>query len=245
MTAEILSNGEIFPGFYGAIFGAIIGALLAFFFTRYSLQKEQRKKIEKIHNILSDEFYRIYRYADDAKEYLTSQLESEKEFDEHFGWTEHEVIRARSPVIFGLPNFRFLLWDAIISSGSLINLESNEIQLINSAHDDMVIFFKRLEKTVDDFDEKFRILDEKMVLKKKINKIKKEDLRMFLMFVYADLVQIQQIFEKLEKNISWIKKEFYIENPSTPENDFYDMYQPTFISIPVPKPTDSIKKTPV
>ncbi len=239
-----MADITIFSSLYGAGFGAIAGSLLAFSFARYSLKSEQRKKLEKIHEILSDEFYRIYVYSNDAKEFITKTLETEKEFDEHFDWVEYEIIRGRSPVIFNLPNFRFLLWDAITSSGSLINLESDEIQLTNSAHNDMILYFKRIEKSIEDFHDKFSMLDKKLELKKKPEKMTKEELQMFLWKIYVDLVSIENIFDKLTTNISWIKKEYSNEKLSD-EEQLYDMHHPSFIPVPFPKPEEPIRKTPI
>lgn len=238
-----MTEHEIFFGFYGAAFGAVIGALVAFLLTRYSLQNEQRKKLIRIHEIINDEFYRIYHYA--AKEHELFQKEfftDIKKFEEHVDNALYEISRARSPITFSFVNFRFLLWDAILSSGSLIELESDEIQLINSAHDNMQNLFENIGYDFDNFDKKYqRGPDNPEMPSKEIFEI---NFHTFLGRIYVELEKIQLEFDRINKNIGWIRKEFsnkYADH----EGELYDIDFSTLHMIPFPQEEEPVRKTPI
>ena len=194
---------EILFGFYGLPHQKQLGALVAFFLTRYSLKDEERKKLERTQQIINDEFYRIYYYATDEKEFFEKQFNNKKAFKEHVDDALYEINRARNPIIFPFVNFRFLLWNAIISSGSLINLESDEIQLINTAHENITQIFKNLEHSFEKFYEKHQRGPENPEMP--TEESFEIDLHLFLGKLYVEMEKIQLEFEKLVRNISWVK----------------------------------------
>lgn len=233
---------EVLFGFYGASFGAVVGALIAFFLARYSLKNEERKKLVRTQQIINDEFYRIYYYASNEKEFFEKQFKDKKAFKEHVDNALYEISRARSPIVFQFVNFRFLLWDAIISSGSLINLESDEIQLTNSAHENISHIFENIDIHFDDFTKKYQRGPENPEMPSEESF--EIYLHMFLGQLYVELEKIQQEFEKLHKNISWINKKFSSKY-SDVDGDLYDIHYPTLHVIPFPQDDEPERKTPI
>ncbi len=212
---------EIIIGFYGASFGAVIGSLVAFLLTRYNLSTKERKELKKLQNILSDDFFRNYKYALDTKEFLIKIMDNKKQFQDHCDDTLHEISRGRNPVIFSLPNFRFLLWDAIITSNFLIKLESEEIQWINSSHADMQKYFEYLYKQITQFEEKF-YLSENNPITVEYDKVISSIIAL-LLEMHSILLMIENSFEELHKNIPWIKKEFSTYSTNELNEGFYDI----------------------
>lgn len=238
---------EIIFSLYGAVFGAIVGALAAFLLTRHSLNKQERENLKKLQNILSDDFYRNYKYAQDTKAFLTSVLNDEKEFFEHAAQSHYEIERARSPIVIRVPNFRFLLWDAVISSGLIIKLQSHEIVIINATHDNLINKFNEINQNFQQFSEE-NSLDLENPVTPDIENLKDVIFR-FYGGVYARLEQIEQYFEYLFENVSWIQKEFSPVDEKEFSEKFYDIEHSSIHSIPIKGYAGSIKgeskKTPI
>ena len=145
-----------------AIIGGVVGAVFAFIFSYYLMIRKQKNELKKIQNIINDDFYRIYYYANESIEIITG-LTNNKEFDEYVLDIGHSITRGRTALLLNLPNLRFLLWNAIVSSGRMIELKTNEIQLINTAHDNAEENFAKMSYLMEQFDQKMRHTQENPV----------------------------------------------------------------------------------
>ena len=115
--------------------GALMGSTLSFvFFYRWE-KKKTSAKITNTQKIINDEFYLIHLYAKKCRGQLDRFKKNQNgSFDEMIEKAFRDVSRGR-PLVQNLRFYRsFLFWNSIISSGSLINLPSSDIVLVNSFH---------------------------------------------------------------------------------------------------------------
>ena len=221
---------DIISGVYSTIIGALVGAVSAFMLTRHLMTQKQKNELKKIQNIINDEFYRIYYYANESIKIITELVENGTKFDEHILDIRHEISRGRTPLLIDLPNLRFLLWNSIVSSGRMIELETNEIQLINTAHDNAEEHFTSMSYEMKQFDQKMRYTQENPV-QYSIKEIKMYT-HMFYTKLYAELHLVKHQFDILNKKIDWIRDEFSTDMSKKINEEFTDYPQGIFTCLP-------------
>lgn len=224
---------EIILGIYGAIFGAIMGALIAFLLTKHNIEKTKKNELEKLHNIINDEFYRIYFYTKESIQILTKLLENEEEFQENILNIKYEIMRGRSPILINFPNLRFLLWDAITSSGRLITLETEEIQLTNTTYENIKNTMENVGYEINQFEEVMPYTKENPV--QYSDKQIKIRTHMFYGSILAHFRRIQLDFESLDEKIDWIKRKFSSSNSQKINECFDDTNYGFFSMTPWPQ----------
>ena len=185
--------------------------MIVFLLTKRSIEKKDKKELEKLHDLINDEFYRIYFYVEDSIQTITKLLENVKEYEKYILDIRYEIMRGRSGIIINFPNLCFLLWDIVISSGRLITLETEEIQLINSAHDD-------IKHTLEDIGDKFNHFDTIIPhTKENTKQYSFDEIKMHIHFFYSEIIahlrRIKIEYESLDKKINWIKKNSVHLNP--------------------------------
>ena len=188
-----------------AIIGAAAGAGFALLSSYYLIKRKQKNELKKIQNIINDDFYRIYYYVNESIRIIEG-LTNYKKFYEYVLDIDHNISRGRSALLLNLPNLRFLLWNSIVSSGKMMELKTNEIQLINTAHDNTEGNFAAMSYRMEQFDQKMCHTKENPV-QYTIEEIKMHT-HVFHNELYAQFNLIKHQFDILYEEIEWIKYEF-------------------------------------
>ena len=109
---------------------------------------ERKNAIKKIQGLLKPEFEELYQILiDERRTAKKAKRSSENDFDRLNG---HEMTISEYLTVVGGNRLRSLAWDAIISSGNLIKLDNNEIEIIQSAHHDVVEYNKNMNRLQED-----------------------------------------------------------------------------------------------
>lgn len=229
-------------GFESAIIGALVGSVSAFMFTRHLMIKKQANELKKLKQIINDEFYRIHYYANESVKIIMEAVKNYEEFHEHVLDIRHEIIRGRSPLLLDLPYLRFLLWNSITSSGKMMELKTDEIQLINAAHNNTEDCFASISYITKQFDQKMRYTEENPV------QYSIEKIEIYTNLFYAELKTqfhlIAHQFNVLDKKIDWIKSDFSTKTFKKINEEFADYPQEIFSTLPFPN-KEFEKKSPI
>ena len=224
--------------FYSPIVGALMGSVSAFVLTRYLMMKKYNDELKKVKNIINDEFYRLHYYANESIETIMEKIKNYKEFHSHILEISYEISRGRSPLLLNLPHLRFLLWDSITSSGKMMELETDEIQLINAAHENIEYHFQSIGHTIEQFEQEISHIEEDSI----------EYLKICTHAFYGKLklhfYGIVHQFNVLDKKIDWIKNDFSSETFKKINEEFADYPQGILSSLPVPN-EEFEKKSPI
>ena len=109
---------------------------------------ERKDAIKKIQGLLKPEFEELYQILiDERKTAKKAKHSSENDFDRLNG---HEMKISEYLTEVGGGRLRSLAWDAIISSGNLIKLDNSEIEIIQSAHHDVMEYNKNMNRLQKD-----------------------------------------------------------------------------------------------
>ena len=218
-----------------AIIGAAAGAVFALLSSYYLIKRKQKNELKKIQNMINDDFYRIYYYVNESIRIIEG-LTNGKEFYEYVLNINDNIRTGRSALLLNLPNLRFLLWNSIVSSGKMMELKTDEIQLINTAHDNAEVNFAAINYRMEQFDQKMRHTKENPV-QYDIEEVKIRT-HMFHIELYAKLQLIEHQFDILYEEIEWIKCEFSTSASKRINEAFSD--QPQGILAHLPFPDDEV-----
>lgn len=227
-----------------AFIGAIIGATTTFGFL-YKWEVDKKKnELKKIRQIINDDFFRICSTSKNLQNFILSILKNEEDKFEKL--TDQVIYDAqRGRYLTSMLDFRqsFLLWNSIVTSGSLVKLQPEEIQLINASHDFIesvidanVREFENCNKRIE------RAFDKDVpntILFIKIN------LESFLKISYINLNEITKRFDYLCENISWMKSEFSTAKLSELNPTYEPKEEGVLWWLPSPNIEKNDKKTPV
>ena len=109
---------------------------------------ERKNAIKKIQGLLKPEFEELYQILiDERRTAKKAKHSSENDFDRLNG---HEMKISEYLTEVGGVRLRSLAWDAIISSGNLIKLDNNEIEIIQSAHHNVMEYNKNMNRRQKD-----------------------------------------------------------------------------------------------
>ena len=109
---------------------------------------ERKNAIKKIQGLLKPEFEELYQILiDERRTAKKAKRSSENDFDRLNG---HEMTISEYLTVVGGNRLRSLAWDAIISSGNLIKLDNNEIEIIQSVHHDVMEYNKNMNRLQED-----------------------------------------------------------------------------------------------
>ena len=110
-----------------AIIGAVIGAISAYVLIAAHGRALENREIRKIQSLIKDDLERIFRLA---KSNIKKIEEDNVEFkvDESIDKLISGKLSAHDFVVKYWFSFEFNFWNAIVSSGSLIKLSSNDIK---------------------------------------------------------------------------------------------------------------------
>ena len=107
-----------------------------------------KNAIKKIQGLLKPEFEELYQILIDERRIAKkAKRNSENDFDRLNG---HEMKISEYLTEVGGGRLRSLAWDAVISSGNLIKLGNNEIEIIQSAHHDVMEYNKNMNRLQKD-----------------------------------------------------------------------------------------------
>ena len=128
----------------GGGIAAISGLVVQWLYSRW----ERKNAIKKIQGLLKPEFEELYQILiDERKTAEKAKHSSENDFERLNG---HEIKISEYLTKVGGGRLRSLAWDAIISSGNLIKLDNNEIEIIQSAHHDVMEYNKNMNRLQKD-----------------------------------------------------------------------------------------------
>ena len=128
----------------GGGIAAISGLVVQWLYSRW----ERKNAVKKIQGLLKPEFEELYQILiDERKTAKKAKHSSENDFDRLNG---HEMKISEYLTEVGGGRLRSLAWDAIISSGNLIKLDNNEIEIIQSAHHDVMEYNKNMNRLQKD-----------------------------------------------------------------------------------------------
>ena len=128
----------------GGGIAAISGLVVQWLYSRW----ERKNAVKKIQGLLKPEFEELYQILiDERKTAKKAKHGSENDFDRLNG---HEMKISEYLTEVGGGRLRSLAWDAIISSGNLIKLDNNEIEIIQSAHHDVMEYNKNMNRLQKD-----------------------------------------------------------------------------------------------
>ena len=132
---------------------------------------------------------------------------------------------------------------SVVSSGKLILLNAEEIQLINATHDNMENNFINIYHKIQHFDNEVRYTPEN--LKQYSHDELKMRTHLFLGIIYAELQLIKYEYEKLKDRISWFKNEFSSTGLHNLNEELDDSPVGILSMIPFPQEPEPEKKTPI
>ena len=128
----------------GGGIAAISGLVVQWLYSRW----ERKNAIKKIQGLLKPEFEELYQILiDERRTAKKAKHSSENDFDRLNG---HEMKISEYLTEVGGVRLRSLAWDAIISSGNLIKLDNNEIEIIQSAHHNVMEYNKNMNRRQKD-----------------------------------------------------------------------------------------------
>ena len=134
---EFLENVgyTILGGGLAAIFGLVVQWV--------HTTRERRNSIKKIRELLKPEFEELYQILINDKQIIKkAKLDAEKDLESLYN---HEM-DIPTYLFVGRGRLGSLVWDAIISSGDLIKLDSDEIEIIQSAQQNVKHYNKTMDK---------------------------------------------------------------------------------------------------
>lgn len=146
-TLNSSSNGIGQPEFivFVALIGSAFGAIVAFVLFYHYESSRGKREIEKIKVLIRDDFTRIYRIAkSDMNKIDTDNIEFkiDEKIDKLISGN-FDLEEFLSPY---MPVLDFNFWEAIVSSGSLIKLEKEDIKKIQAGIDTIRIVDSEGEK---------------------------------------------------------------------------------------------------
>ena len=128
----------------GGGIAAISGLVVQWLYSRW----ERKNAIKKIQGLLKPEFEELYQILIDERRIAKkAKHSSENDFERLNG---HEMKISEYLTEVGGGRLRSLAWDAVISSGNLIKLDNNEIEIIQSAHHDAMEYNKNMNRLQKD-----------------------------------------------------------------------------------------------
>lgn len=206
--------------------------------------RKKYKERERIRKILNDDFYRIYVTSKDLQNFILTTLKNEKnEFNDLTDKVIYEAQRGHE-LTFML-DFRqsFLLWNSIVTSGSLVELEPEEIQLINASHDYIELVIISNIKEYENCNEQISHAFDKDV-SRTIDYVR-INLESFLKISYINLNEIIKRFDYLCDNISWMKPQYSTGKLVEINPSYEPQEEGTLWWLPSPSFGNDDKKTPV
>ena len=128
----------------GGGIAAISGLVVQWLYSRW----ERKNAIKKIQGLLKPEFEELYQILIDERRIAKKATHSsENDFELLSG---HEMKISEYLTEVGGGRLRSLAWDAVISSGNLIKLDNNEIEIIQSAHHNVMEYNKNMNRRQKD-----------------------------------------------------------------------------------------------
>lgn len=132
IASQQIENMRMYTMIIAGIEAAMIGALVALIGQNYVMRVIEQKKIKKTKNLILDDLSRIYKNVNQMLleiEILRSKLKTsttiQQEIIQNHGIVKENIARI-------LVNIRLLHWNAIVSSGYLIKLDTDSIRSLQS-----------------------------------------------------------------------------------------------------------------
>ena len=119
---------------------AISGLVVQWWHTR----SEHNKGVKKIRSILKSEFEDFYQILIDEKQSVKKKKPNVK--DDFDSLSKHKMTLQEYFTIVGAGRLRPLVWEAVTSSGNLIKLDNEEIEIIQSAHQSIMRYNKNMDE---------------------------------------------------------------------------------------------------
>lgn len=223
----------------------LVGALLASVssFALFYLWENMKtaQKIKNTQKIINDEFYMMRSYAQSCNDIILELMKNQDSMSQLIEDVFYDIPREHEPatnLVFQQP---FMFWNSITSSGSLINLPSRNIVLVND-------FYKRVEFIFkfnrEDYESLKRYLKD-AVLSGNETAVKSH-CHIYMAQVYARFWRLIEHFDRLCKSISWMNARY-----SSPDlKKFIDEYSGSggdlLIQFPIPEDDEIFeRKTPI
>ena len=126
------------------VLGGILAAISGLVVQRWHTRSEHNKDIKKIQSILKSEFEDFYQILIDEKQSIKRvKLNVVEDFD---SLSKHKMTLQEYFAIVGARRLRPLVWEAVTSSGNLIKLDNEEIEIIQSAHQSIMRYNKNMDE---------------------------------------------------------------------------------------------------
>ncbi|MBA4718103.1 MAG: hypothetical protein HRO68_02980 [Nitrosopumilus sp.] len=189
----------------GAILAAITGSVFAYL---SEIMKDRRTKT-KIKELLNEDFFDIYS---GYKEEITKLEKCTKNIEDDAKKLVNHEIRVGDYFFNAGQYFQFEIWNAILTSGSLIKLSTDEIKIIGALHNDINWNNKELsywqDTTIEQIEKITAAYFESLKSESPLSLSSSSDkikiiLDNYLSEILRLMKETMNIFKKLEK-LSWV-----------------------------------------
>ena len=223
----------------------LVGALMASA-SSFSLfyiweRKKMVRKIKNTQQIINDEFYMMRTYATDCNEFILELKRNRKgAMSEMVEGVLYDIPRGHEPAQSLIFNQPFMFWNSIASSGSLINLRSRDIVLIND-------FYKHVESVFVFNKEDYALL--KSRLKNAVSDGDETLVRIYcdthVSQVYVRFYELVEHFERLCESLDWMKSQYSDAELGKTISAHSKQGGDRLFMFPLPEDEDPERKTPI
>lgn len=231
-------NSELLLILVGALFASLSSFALFYLWENM----KTRQKIKNTQKIINDEFYMMRSYAqscnDTILELMKNQEGSMSQLIENIFY---DIPRGHEPTINLVFQQPFMFWNSIASSGSLINLPSRDIVLVND-------FYKRVEFIFKFNKEDYESL--KSHLKDAVlsgnETVVKMRCHMYMGQVYPRFWRLIDHFDRLCKSMDWMKAQYSSPDLEKLIAEYSGSGGDLLIQFPIPEDDEVFeRKTPI
>ena len=126
------------------VLGGGIAAISGLVVQRWHASWERKNNIKKIRDLLKPEFVELYQILIDERR--TVKKAKRRSEDDYGSLNEHEIEASQYLDRVGGVRLLSLAWDAIISSGNLIKLDNDEIEIIQAVQQSVRHYNKSMDQ---------------------------------------------------------------------------------------------------
>lgn len=220
--------------------GALIASVSSFVFFYLWERKKTTQTIKNTQKIINDEFYMMRSYAVRCTDFITQLKQNRQSMSELAESIFYDIPRGHEPaqnLIFSQP---FMFWNSIASSGSLINLPSRDIVLVND-------FYKHVESLFGFNKEDYVLL--KSRLKDAVLSGNEDLVRAYcdlhILMVAIRFFRLTKHFDQLCEYLDWLKPRYSSIDLDTTMTEYPQRDCDPDVPFTVPDYDDFDRKTPV
>ena len=221
--------------------GALLASVSSFVLFYLWETTKTSQKIRNIRKIINDEFYMMRSYAQSCNDELMKLGKNQEgSMSELIEDVFYEIPRGREPTTHLIFQQPFMFWNSIASSGSLINLPSRDIVLVND-------FYKRVEFTFKFNTEDYELLKSRL---KDAALSGNEDMvkigcHYYMGQVYLRFSQLIEHFDRLCRSLDWMEARYSSPDLEKTIATYSEPGDSLLIMFPLPEDEGFERKTPI